>query len=128
MRDGYSRRNKKVTRKEKLKKRRRKARILIGIIFLLILTLSYGIWKLYKLNKSRDLQYAIESTLTSGNDKESLLRVQNITLVFNDNETAIIEASGLSKEKPHYSTTIKGYYKKGIMDSWKLEKSYKIQS
>lgn len=128
MRRDYKRRNKTVSRKERLKKRKRKARILLSIFIIILLTFSYGIWKLYKINKSKDLQYAVESTLTTGNSDESLLRVQNITLVFNDNETAIIEASGLSKSEPHYSTTIKGYYKKGIMNSWKLEKTYKLQS
>lgn len=115
-----------ATRKQRLKKRKRKKRIILCIFAIFTAIISYFSWKLYVINKSKDLQYAIESSLTSGNEDERLLRVKNITLIFNDNNTAVIEASGLSKSEPHSSLKIKGYYKKGFMDSWQLEKAYKL--
>ena len=53
--------------------------------------------------------------------KDKLLRVQTISLINCDNDTAVVEAQGLSKSMPHKSISIKGNFKKGIGSSWYLE-------
>lgn len=108
----------KISRTRRRNIRRRRTISILSIFFILSSSLIY---KLYKKIKCRDLQYAVEYKLTSGKSSERLLRVQHITLKFNDNEKAIVEVSGLSKDEPHRRTTIKGTFKKGSLDSWNLE-------
>ena len=108
----------KISRTRRRNIRRRRTISILSIFFILSSSLIY---KLYKKIKCRDLQYAVEYKLTSGKSSERLLRVQHITLKFNDNEKAIVEVSGLSKDEPHRQTTIKGTFKKGSLDSWNLE-------
>ncbi|WP_143316363.1 hypothetical protein [Clostridium sp. HBUAS56017] len=111
-------------------RRRKKIRRIRSLILLTIITLLsiYLLRKLYIKNKSKDLQYAIEYSLTSGNSKNQLLRVQNISLIFNDNKNAIVEVYGLSKNEPHASTKIRGTFKRGALNSWNLEESKIIQN
>ena len=111
--------------KLKRKKKKRMQRIIAIISFLAVTAiLTYVLYKKYKYT---DLQYAVETSLTNGKGDVSLLRVQNISLVFNDTDMAIVEASGLSKNAPHSTTTLKGYYKKDFLNSWKLESVEKIE-
>lgn len=111
----------KISRTRRRNIRRRRTISLISILSIFFILSSSLIYKLYKKIKCRDLQYAVEYKLTSGKSSERLLRVQHITLKFNDNEKAIVEVSGLSKDEPHRQTTIKGTFKKGSLDSWNLE-------
>ena len=108
----------KISRTRRRNIRRRRTISILSIFFILSSSLIY---KLYKKIKCRDLQYAVEYIFASGKSSERLLRVQHITLKFNDNEKAIVEVSGLSKDEPHRQTTIKGTFKKGSLDSWNLE-------
>ncbi|SFU79419.1 hypothetical protein SAMN04487886_11672 [Clostridium sp. DSM 8431] len=110
--------NRRIIKKQKYKRRRAISRIIC--ILLLFTLLLFSLYKLNREIKCRDLQYAVEYELTSGTPSERLLRVRRITLIFNDNECAVIEASGLSKESPHYETKIKGTFKKDKFNSWKL--------
>jgi hypothetical protein len=118
----------KLSRIKRLKIRRKKIIRSLILLALIIFLSIYLLHELYIKNKSKDLQYAVEYSLTSGNSKERLLRVQNISLIFNDNKNAIVEVSGLSKSKPHASTKIKGTFKRGLLHSWQLEESKKIEN
>lgn len=118
--------NRRVIKKQKHKKSRAIYKIIFALLFFILVLIF-----LYSLNykiKCRDLQYAVESEFTSGSPSERLLRVQHITLIFNDNECAVVEASGLSKENPHKETTIKGTFKKDKFNSWKLTHIEKPQT
>lgn len=117
--------NKRISRIQKLKRKRRRMVSIIVLLSLLLFLSSFVIYKFYKKIKCRDLQYAVEYQLTSGTPSERLMRVQHITLLFNDNTSAVVEVSGLSKDEPHYQTTIKGTFKKGSFNSWKLINSEK---
>lgn len=114
-----------IKRLKKIRKKRIRALILLVAI---ILFSTYLFHTLYIRNRSKDLQYAVEYSLTSGDTKERLLRVDNISLIFNDNKKAIVEVSGLSKSEPHTSTKIKGTFKRGLLNSWELEDSKKIEN
>ncbi|MGG7176633.1 hypothetical protein ACQPU1_03495 [Clostridium paraputrificum] len=110
------------------KKRRNKRLVTIISIIFLLLTSGYIIRKIYIQTRCRDLEYAVDYYLTSGNEANGLLLVKTITLVFSDNDTAVIEAYGLNKSEPHASTAIKGYFKKDSFNSWTLENSYPIEN
>lgn len=111
------------------KKRKRTKRIITNIsTFSLLLVIGYIICQIYLTNRCKDLQYAVDYYLTSGNEEDRLLRVKNITLVFSDKDTAVIEAYGLNKSKPHATTAIEGHFRKDSFDSWKLENTYIIEN
>lgn len=99
-------------------------------IFLLILIFiaSYSLWQLYNRNQRKDLQYAVEQSLTSGNDDDRLLRIQNISLLFNDSDAAVVEVVGLNKKNPHATIRIKACFRKGFMNSWELESTSKLET
>ena len=91
-----------ISRVARLKKQRRKRRISLLICGVLVIGVGFFIgYKLYIKNKCKDLGYAVEHYLTSKKADDGLLRVQNMTLVFSDDTTAIVKAYGLSKEEPH---------------------------
>lgn len=121
-------RNKRVRRIDRFNKKK-KLRIRITIIFLILIFIAgYFLWQLYNKNQRKDLQFAVEQSLTSGDESERLLRVQHISLIFNDSDAAVVEVSGLSKKEPHANTKIKGCFRKGFMDSWELESASKIET
>jgi hypothetical protein len=94
--------------------------ICVGIITISSFSITYN---MYIHSNSKDLGFAVEYSLTNGFSSENkLLRVQKMSLVYFDGETAIIEASGLAKISPHKMTSIKGSYKKDASKSWHLEK------
>lgn len=116
-------------RRRKLKKhniaRAKKRNMLFLILSLSFITISafYITHNIYISRNSKDLEFSVEYNFTSGflsNNK--LLRVQKMSLVYYDSETAIVEASGLAKDPPHKNTTLKGSFKKGDNKSWYLEK------
>ena len=47
-----------------------------------------------------------------------------MSLIYCDGETAVVEASGLSKSEPHKSLSLKGSFKKDTNKSWYLEKIF----
>ncbi|WP_146127311.1 hypothetical protein [Clostridium vincentii] len=120
-------RNKRVRRIDRFKKKKKRQRRLAIIFLILISIVGYSLWQLYNKNQRKDLQYAVEQSLTSGNSDDRLLRVQNIDLLFNDSDAAVVEVIGLSKKEPHSTTKIKGSFRKGFMDSWNLESTSKIE-
>ncbi|MDR3593946.1 hypothetical protein [Clostridium sp.] len=100
--------------------------------FMLSLTISLGLIiitsffisnNMYVYTNSKNLGFAVEYNFTSGFSSENkLLRVQKMSLVYCDEDTAIVEASGLSKKAPHKSTYIKGSFKKDSNQHWIFEK------
>jgi len=105
----------------KTKFKKRKQKFIIALLFLSFIIFSFLTYKIYRQIRCKDLQYAVEYTLTSGNSENRLLRVQHITLKYNDNKTVIVEVSGLSKKAPHKETTITGTFKKNSFNFWNLE-------
>jgi len=119
--------NKRVSRIDRFnKKKNRRIRLTI-ILLILISILIFFLWQLYNKNQRKDLQFAVEQSLTTGDEAERLLRVQNISLTFNDSDAAVVEVSGLCKKAPHVRTKIKGSFRKGFMDSWELQSASKIE-
>ena len=102
---------------------RRKNVLFIIIALGIILIASFFITnKLYISSSCKDLGFAIEYNLTTGFSSENkLLRVQKMSLLYFDGETAVVEASGLSKTHPHKTISIKGSFKKDKNKSWFLE-------
>lgn len=113
----YKRKNAKLYKADLRKRRLIFMTTLLSLLFLL---LTFSTYKIYRKIKCKDLQYAVEYKLTSGNSSNRLLRVQNINLKYNDNKTVIVEASGLGKKEPHKETTLRGTFKKDSFNSWEL--------
>ena len=110
------------SRIERLKKQRKKRRITLLIFSALIIGIGlFFTYKLYIKNKCKDLGYAVEHYLTSKKSEDRLLRVQNMTLVFSDKNTAIVKAYGLSSDEPHAQSAVEGMFRKDSLDSWTLE-------
>jgi hypothetical protein len=103
-----------------------KRRVILSVIiyFGLITIVSFFItYNIYIYNNSKDLGFAVEYNFTSRFSSENkLLRVQKMSLVYCDGETAIVEASGLSSNTPHKNTSVTGSFKKNTNKSWYLEK------
>lgn len=112
---------KNTSRMARLKKQRKKRRITLLVCGVLIIGIGFLSYKLYIKNKCKDLGYAVEHYLTSKKADDRLLRVQNMTLVFSDNNTAIVKAYGLSSEEPHAKSAVEGMFRKDSLDSWTLE-------
>lgn len=92
----------------------------LGLIIISSFFISYNI---YISSNSKDLGFAVEHNFTSGfSSKNKLLRVQKMSLIYSDGDTAIVEASGLLKNPPHKSTSIRGSFKKDQNKSWHLDK------
>ncbi len=96
--------------------------ISLGLITIVSFFITHN---LYICSNSKDLGFAVEYNFTSGFSSESsLLRVQKMSLIYCDGETAIVEASGLSKSEPHKNVSVKGGFKKDNNKSWYLEKIF----
>ncbi len=113
-----------IKRKVRLKKRR-KMFFLGTIIFLscaiIFTTLFY---KLYINSKCKNLSYSINYTLTNKSEKKQrLLEVKDVNLVFQDDDSAIVDVSGPGKENPHSNTNVKASFKKTSFGVWKLNKT-----
>lgn len=112
----------KKSRLTRLKRKKKKRRIVLYLCITLILSLgAFLSYKLYIKNKCKDLGYAVDHYLTSNKADDRLLRVQNMTLVFSDDNTAIVKAYGLSNAAPHEQTGVEGMFRKNSLDSWTLE-------
>ena len=107
---------------------RAKRRVILSLIISigLITTASFfTTHNLYVRSNSKDLGFAVEYNFTTGFSSENkLLRVQKMSLIYCDGETSVVEASGLSKNQPHKSVSIKGSFKKDKNKSWYLEKIF----
>lgn len=110
-----------VKRKVRLKKRRKRF-LLTSITILTIAIISTLIfYKLYIDSKCKDLTYSINYNLENKSDKSMrLLSLEDIDLIFKDDDSAIALVSGLTKESPHTNTSIKGYFKKSSFGVWNL--------
>ena len=104
---------KRLERSILLKSKRKKTLHLMISLVLITITSIFITNNLYVSSNSKDLGFAVEHNLTTGFSSENkLLRVQKMSLVYFDGETAIVEASGLSKNPPHQITSVKGSFKK----------------
>lgn len=91
-------------------------------LFIILISTFMLTKKFYIMQNSKNLDFAVEHDFTNGEhyDTHQLLRVQYMSLVYSDEGSTIVEVSGLSKESPHYNTSIKGRFKKDFFDSWYL--------
>lgn len=116
-------RNKKLSQRERFlinkKKRRRLALLIIALIIALTALTAKNVFAYVK---CQDISTAVEYLMTT-NVANALLRVQTMELKFSDGDTAVVDASGLSKEKPHQSRKVECHLRKKN-NSWKLENSY----
>lgn len=114
----------KLIKQKKIAAKRRKQRqklffISIGIIIIGSIILTKN---LYIMISSKDLSFAVDYNFTNGYpEKEKLLRVQYMTLISREGDTAVVEVSGLTKESPHRNTTKTGVFKKNFFNSWTLK-------
>lgn len=106
-----------------LKSKRKKILHLIISLGLIIITSFLLTHNLYVRNNSNDLGFAVEYNLTTGFSSENkLLRVQEMSLIYFDGDTAIVEASGLAKNPPHNKTFVRASFKKDINKCWVFKK------
>ena len=117
---------KKRRRLERNIKKRAKRRVMLSLILslgLIIIVSFFIAHSIYIFSNSKDLGFAVEYNLTTGFSSENkLLRVQKMSLLYFDGETAVVEASGLSKTSPHKTTSVRGSFKKDANKSWIFEK------
>lgn len=117
-----------LTRVQRLRMKRKRRRLLAIIIGIVLITISSLIIRnIYLNNKCEDIYYSANYNLTSRFNNEKLLRVNNMTLVFSDNEIAMVEAYGLSTEVPHKTIGIKGRFMKSTSGSWDLQNMYFLE-
>jgi len=108
-----------------IKSRKKALTSLIVSLGLIIIASFFITHNLYISSNSKDLGFAVEYNFTTGFSSENkLLRVQKMSLVYYDGETAVVEASGLSKTKPHKNISVKGSFKKDKTKTWYLEKLF----
>lgn len=116
------RRKRRICRRMKAKSKLRSKIYLSLCLGTIVITSFFIARNSYISAKSTDLAYAVEYNFTHGffsNDK--LLRVQKMSLIYSDGETAVVEASGLAKKSPHQNTSITGSFKKDSHKSWHLD-------
>lgn len=118
------RKKRKKLKKQIVAKSKRKVILSLVISLGLIIMTSFLIAdNLYIYANSKDLEFVVEHNFTSGfSSVNKLLRVQRMSLVYYDTNTAIVEAFGLSKNTPHKNTSIKGSFKRDNNDHWIFEK------
>lgn len=108
-----------------IKSRKKTLASLIISLGLIIIASFFITHNLYISSNSKDLGFAVEYNFTTGFSSENkLLRVQKMSLVYYDGETAVVEASGLSKTTPHKNISVKGSFKKDKTKTWYLEKLF----
>ncbi len=119
------RKRKRLERNIIIRSRRKSMFFLIISIGFMILVSFFITRNIYISNNSKDLGFAVEYNFTTGSSSENeLLRVQKMSLIYCDGETAVVEVSGLSKDEPHKNVSLKGSFKKDINKSWYLEKIF----
>ena len=115
-------------KRRKLIKRRLRQLVSLSILFGTLFLLFSFIKLIYLTKGCKDLDYASNYYFTNGDNNESLLRIQNSTLIFSDSDSAVIKATGLSSSSPHKKTILEGHFKKGFFNSWKLENVYVLEN
>lgn len=116
------RRKRRINRRIKAKAKKRSMICMSFCLCIISLTAFFVARNSYISAKSTDLAYAVEYNFTHGFlSKNKLLRVQKMSLIYSDGESAVVEASGLSKEKPHKEVSVKGSFKKDSNKSWQLD-------
>lgn len=96
--------------------------ISLGLITIISFFITHNI---YISSNSKDLEFAAEYSFTTGFSSENkLLRVQKLSLIYCDGETAVVDASGLSKNEPHKNISVRGSFRKDNTKSWYLEKIF----
>jgi len=122
----YKRRRRRRLQKNITLRNKRKIILSLTISFGIIIITSFFMTRnIYISSNSKDLGFAVEYNFTTGSSSENkLLRVQKMSLLYSDGETAVVEASGLSKAAPHKNISIKGSFKKDDKKSWCLEKIF----
>lgn len=122
----YKKRRRRRLQKNITLKNKRRLMLSLTVSFGLIIIASFFMTRdIYISSNSKDLGFSVEHNFTSGFSSENkLLRVQKMSLLYNDGETAVVEASGLSKAAPHKTISIKGSFKKDNKKSWCLEKIF----
>lgn len=109
-----------------MKRKQRKSITILAFILIFLLIILFGGYKLYINIKCKDLYFAVEYQMTKNGSKNKLLRIQSLSLVFLDDDVAIVEVSGLNKEKPYFKTNYKAFFRKNNNSTWKLENSIPI--
>lgn len=108
-----------------IKAKRRAILSLIISLGLIVMTSFFVTHNIYISSNSKDLEFAVEYNFTTGFLSENkLLRVQKMSLIYCDGETAVVEASGLSKNEPHKNVSVRGSFRKDNTKSWYLEKIF----
>jgi hypothetical protein len=121
----FYRKNRRLKRNIKIRAKRRVMLYLILSLGLIIIVSFFIAHDLYIFSNSKDLGFAVEYNFTSDfSSKSKLLRVQKMSLIYCDVETAVVEASGLSKSEPHKTISIKGSFRKANNKSWYLENTF----
>ena len=116
------RRKRRINRRIRAKARQRSMIYMSLCLCIISLTAFFVARNSYISTKSTDLAYAVEYNFTHGFlSKDRILRVQKMTLIYSDGESAVVEASGLSKEKPHKQVSLKGSFKRDSNKSWHLD-------
>lgn len=121
-------------KKKRLNKHRKRKLLksylrIFSVLFVIVSIGFFTAKKLYITNKCSDLAYSVEHNFTGGlSDKNKLLRVQEMDLIYSDGNTAVVEASGLSKSEPHKQTSLQGNFRKDKNNSWILEEIYPLIS
>ena len=116
-----SKKNRTYTRVQRLKKRRRKFFAIIFPIVLILLLVTGGVLlkNKYVSYKCSNLTYAIDYYFTNWMDKDLRInRVQSMTFIDKTEDSVIVEAFGLSHNKPYRRTTLVGELTKDPDGSW----------
>ncbi|MFW2487038.1 hypothetical protein [Clostridium chromiireducens] len=123
--DSFIYKRKRRLKRHIVERTKRKRILFLSTSLTLIIVSAFLITNnIYLSKSSKDLGFAVEYNFTTGFFSDNkLLRVQKMSLIYYDGETAIVEASGLSKAPPHKNTSLKGSFKKDENKSWYLEKN-----
>lgn len=114
------------SRKAKIFRRRRILALILLLTFILSITLL--IKTIYIKIKCQNFDYSVNYYLTNNSSNEELMRVQDFSLTFYDQDIAIVKAYGLKKESPHKSLTVEGRFTKDKFGSWVLENTYLLEN
>lgn len=105
---------------KKIRLQRRLLKILITSIMLITLFVTFK--ALYIRSKCKDIYYSIDYYMTSSYSKDNrLLRVKEMNVLYSDDKTAVVLASGLDDKSPHKYLTYRVSLSKTEKKYWKLE-------
>ncbi|MNP67179.1 hypothetical protein D3C76_1629780 [compost metagenome] len=88
----------------------------------MLITLFVTSKALYIRSKCKDIYYSIDYYMTSSYSKDNrLLRVKEMNVLYSDDKTAVVIASGLDDKSPHKYLTYRVSLSKTEKKYWKLE-------